>query len=97
MLEKIDIIGQVIYMYDKRFQSLGETPLTSEYDAFINEFSDTQDVLTVNISQPLKRIMKFYSIEMAIPKSFEELDYSEMTDEQKVILDNFITQIENVL
>ena len=52
---------------------------------------DTQELLTINVSQPAKRIIKFYNIEMGIPESFEELQYDSMTAEQKSALDNFIT------
>ena len=93
MIEKIDIIGQVIYRYNDLQEQQESTPLTSEYDTFINEFSDTQDLLSINVSQPIKRIMKFYEIKEGIPNSFEELDYLEMTEPQQVILDNFINQV----
>jgi len=93
MTEKIDIIGQVIYRYNDLQEQQESTPLTSEYDTFINEFSDTQDLLSINVSQPIKRIMKFYEIKEGIPNSFEELDYLEMTAPQQVILDNFINQV----
>ena len=56
----------------------------------MNEFSDTQELLTVNITDPIARIMKFYTIENSIPKSFTELNYSDMTEEQKVIWDSFV-------
>jgi len=93
MIEKIDIVGQVIYRYNEEQEQQAFIPLTSEYDTFINEFSDTQDLLSINVSQPIKRIMKFYEIKEGIPNSFEELDYSEMTAPQKVILDDFINEV----
>jgi len=93
MTEKIDIIGLVIYRYNELQEQQESTPLTSEYDTFINEFSDTQDLLSINVSQPIKRIMKFYEIKEGIPNSFEELDYLDMTAPQKVILDNFINEV----
>jgi len=93
MIEKIDIVGQVIYRYNDLQEQQESIPLTSEYDTFINEFSDTQDLLSINVSQPIKRIMKFYEIKEGIPNSFEELDYLEMTEPQQVILDNFINQV----
>jgi len=93
MTEKIDIVGQVIYKYNELQEQQTSTPLTSEYDTFINEFSDTQDLLSINVSQPIKRIMKFYAIKEGIPNSFEELDYLDMTSAQKVILDNFINSV----
>ena len=61
-------------------------------DTFETTFMDTQDLLTINVSQPIKRIIKFYNINMGVPESFEELDYDSMTEQQKTILDNFITE-----
>lgn len=92
---KIDIIGLNIYAYDEMTNTKEIYPLTEEYDFFINEFSDTQDLLTVNISDPIARIMKFYTIENSIPKSFTELDYVDMTEEQKGIFDTFVEMIKS--
>ena len=92
---KIDIIGVDIYAYDELTNTKEIYPLTSEYDFFINEFSDTQDLLTVNISDPIARIMKFYTIENSVPKSFTELDYIEMTEKQKGIFDTFVEMIKS--
>ena len=90
---KIDIMVDTIYCYDELTNERVDYPLTSEYDFFINEFSDTQDLLTVNISDPIARIMKFYTIENSVPKSFTELDYVDMTEEQKGIFDTFVELI----
>lgn len=92
---KIDIIGTEIYAYNEFTNTKEIYPLTSEYDFFINEFSDTQELLTVNISDPIARIMKFYTIENSVPKSFTELDYIDMTEEQKLIFDTFVTMIKS--
>lgn len=90
---KIDIMIDTIYCYDEMTNERIDYPLTSEYDFFMNEFSDTQELLSVNIYNPIPRIMKFYTIENSIPKSFVELDYVDMTEEQKLIFDNFVTMI----
>jgi len=92
---KIDIIVDTIYCYDELTNEMISYPLTSEYDFFIDEFSDTQELLTVNISNPIARIMKFYTIENSIPKSFVELDYVDMTAEQRVIFDAFVQMIKS--
>jgi hypothetical protein len=92
---KIDIIVDTIYCYDEITNERVNYPLTSEYDFFMNEFSDTQELLTVNITDPIARIMKFYTIENSIPKSFTELNYSDMTEEQKVIWDSFVLMIKS--
>jgi hypothetical protein len=90
---KIDIIGLEIYAYDELENKKEIYPLTAEYDFFMNEFSDTQELLSVNIYNPIPRIMKFYGIENSIPKEFTELDYVDMTVEQKADFDAFVELI----
>jgi len=92
---KIDILVDTIYCYDEITNERVDYPLTSDYDFFMNEFSDTQELLTVNITDPIARIMKFYTIENSVPKSFTELDYVDMTEEQKVIFDTFVDMIKS--
>jgi len=92
---KIDIIGLDIYAYDELTNTKEIYPLTAEYDFFMNEFSDTQELLTVNITDPIARIMKFYNIEDLVPKSYTELDYVDMTPEQKVDFDTFVEMIKS--
>lgn len=92
---KIDIIGLEIYAYDELTNTKEIYPLTSEYDFFMNEFSDTQELLSVNIYNPIPRIMKFYRIENSIPKEFTELDYVDMTTKQKAEFDSFVAIIKS--
>ena len=92
---KIDIIGQDIFCYNEDNGNREIYPLTEEYNFFMNIFSDTQDLLTVNITVPIPRVMKFYTIENSIPESFIEIDYSEMTEEQKEAFDAFIAMIKS--
>lgn len=89
MTEKFDIINNVTYRYDSDMEQQGSVAFSDA--TFESTFMDTQELLTINVSQPIKRIVKFYNIEMGIPESFEELDYDSMTAEQKTALDNFIT------
>lgn len=89
MTEKFDIINRVVYRYDADMnQQVSESFNNATFEA---TFMDTQELLTINVSQPIKRIVKFYNIQMGIPESIVELDYDSMTAEQKGILDNFIT------
>jgi hypothetical protein len=90
---KIDIMGVEIYAYDELTNTKEIYPLTPEYDFFMEAFSDTQELLSVNIYNPIPRIMKFYGIENAIPKTFTELDYVDMTVEQKADFDAFVELI----
>lgn len=92
---KIDIIGTEIYAYNELTNTKEIYPLTSDYEFFMDEFSDTQELLTVNITDPIARIMKFYNIENSVPKSYTELDYVDMTPEQKVDFDTFVELIKS--
>jgi hypothetical protein len=89
MTEKFDIIEDVVYRYDSDMQQQADTTFNDA--TFEAAFMDTQDLLTINVSQPIKRIVKFYNIQMGIPESITELDYESMTAEQKSVLDDFIT------
>ena len=90
---KIDIMGLEIYAYDELANKKEIYSLTPEYDFFMEAFSDTQELLSVNIYNPIPRVMKFYGIENSIPKEFTELDYVDMTVEQKADFDSFVELI----
>ena len=92
---KIDIMVDTIYCYDELANERVDYPLTEEYDFFMDEFSDTQELLSVNIYNPIPRVMKFYTIENSVPESFTELDYVDMTEEQKVIFNTFVELIKS--
>lgn len=92
---KIDIMVDTIYCYDEMTNERKDYPLTSEYDFFMNEFSDTQELLSVNIDNPIPRVMKFYNIENSVPKEFVELDYVDMNEEEKESFNAFITLIKS--
>ena len=90
-VEKIDIMQGQIFTYNDAGGSEGAYPLdTAEYQSFIDRFSDSTDLVSINITSPLKRVMKFYDISGGIPKSFIELDYIDMSSEDKSVLDTFI-------
>lgn len=93
--EKIDIIESEVIAYNTTLSEKKHYKLDYQMFDFMNAFSDTQDLLTVNISNPIKRVMKFYMIKEAIPSSQVELPYSEMSIEQQTIMDNFIAYITN--
>ena len=82
MTEKFDIINGMVYRYDLDMNQQASEVFNDA--TFESTFIDTQDLLTINVSQPIKRIMKFYNIQMGIPESTVELDYTSMTAEQKL-------------
>lgn len=90
-LSKIDIMnGNIHCYYEDRTQVI--YAVDSTCNEFLNTFSDTQDLLGINISNPIKRIIKFYEIIDYIPKSSIELDYINMNSEQRSVLDVFINK-----
>jgi len=90
---KIDIINNEINCYDELAIERVVYPLDSSYNFFMDEFSDTQDLLTVNIYDPIPRVMKFYNINESIPSSFVEIDYVDMTRDEQAIWDSFVEMI----
>lgn len=91
MTEKFDIFKNNTTLFRQDENGVNQDDAVLNDTAFLTAFSDTEDLLTVNVSQPIKRVMKFYNIDMGIPQTTVELDYDSMTAEQKGILDNFIT------
>lgn len=92
-IDKIDIINDNIHCYNKEQSQNINSKIDSSMNEFLNTFSDTQDLITINISKPIKRIVKFYDINESIPASFIEKLYSDMTSSEKLILDDFINKI----
>jgi hypothetical protein len=94
-VSKIDIMVESIFCYDELENTMETIPLTQEYDFFMNTFSDNQDLLTVNIYNPIPRIIKFYGIVDSRPDSFVEINYDTMTISEKESFDNFVTLIKS--
>lgn len=92
-LEKIDIIGLDIHCYTLDGSYLKLVNMTSEFNEFTSLFSDTEDLLTINITDPIPRLIKFYGIKDSIPKEVIHLNYSDMTEEQKLSWNSFVTLI----
>ena len=90
---KIDIINNEINCYNELAGERVVYPLDSSYDFFMDEFSDTQDLLTVNIYDPIPRVIKFYNINESIPSSFIEIDYVDMTSNEQAIFNSFVKMI----
>jgi hypothetical protein len=92
---KIDIINKIdlsVYSEDQMyFKVFSINDVDSSL--FMETFSDTEDLLSININQPFKRIVKFYNINDSVPMNFIEIDYSSMTDEQKYIFDDFVEKV----
>lgn len=89
-VEKLDLLKDYCAVYDENRQLLRTTNRTvSEFNAMFNE---TCDLATLNISVPIKRLMKFYNSTDIAQASFIEVPYETMTPEQKAVFDNFVAE-----
>lgn len=90
MKEKIDIIGEMVYVYDQSFELIKSVDLSTVGTlSFLNE--DVK-LLTINITQPVKRVITFTKLnDIDSSAEFSEFIYDEMSVEQKSEVDNFIS------
>jgi hypothetical protein len=89
-VEKIDILPNYTAVYDIKMTFLKQD--TIKVSDFNLIFSDSCELVTFNITTPVKRLMKFYSISDGVPKSVVELSYTDMTIDQKNMFDAFINK-----
>lgn len=93
--QKIDIKDGVISVYDINGFFLATHPLdTASYSNFINAFNDSTDLVSINDSLPVKRLIKFY--DNSQPAPYIDLNYSGMDSGDKSILDIFVQQIKDL-
>jgi hypothetical protein len=89
-IEKIDIMPKQTVVYDLNGTLLiTDTTGVAQFNA---TFVDSCEMVTINLTMPIKRIVKFYKIQDAIPESFVEVRYNDMTNEQKYFFDNFVNK-----
>lgn len=97
MMEKIDIINGVIYVYDENMELIKSIELNVLSNLDLT-FLDGSKLFTLNISNPVKRVIKFYELEGVDTKAiFEETLYENMTEKQVIDFDNFIMIINNLI
>jgi hypothetical protein len=94
-VEKIDIMLGNINCYDYLSNEHKIYLLTEEYDFFMNIFSDAQDLLSINITDPQARLIKFYNILGFKEGTMNILNYTDMNQEQKEAFDAFIAMIKS--
>jgi hypothetical protein len=94
-ITKIDIYANQIVSVDELTGESNVLTITSEYDEFLTTFSDTQDLMSINLVHPCKRFMKFYAITESVAASFVEVKYDDLTTEDKGVFDEFVTLIQS--
>ena len=97
MVEKIDVINGVIYMYDENMEMLKSINLDTLSDLDLT-YLDGCKLFTLNISQPLKRVVKFTELQdLGVDAVFVETHYENMTEQQALDFDNFVALINTLL
>lgn len=97
MVEKIDVINGVIYIYDENLEMLKSINLDTLSNLDLT-YLDGCKLFTLNISQPIKRVVKFSELQ-GIDSSavFVETLYENMTEQQLLDFDNFILLINSLI
>ncbi len=91
-MEKIDIIGQEVYCYSEFLEKIKTLELRQFTDIDFS-FLDGSELYTFNLTQPIKRSIKFTKIDpMSSLAEFTENLYSEMTEEEQATFDSIFEQ-----
>jgi hypothetical protein len=92
MVEKIDVINGVVYVYNTEMELINSINVdTLSLDLTYLEGSK---LFTLNISQPIKRTVKFSELQgIETNAIYEETLYVNMTEKEKSDFDNLVDLI----
>lgn len=97
MVEKIDVINNIIYVYDENMELIKSINLDT-LDGLDLSYLDGCVLLTINISQPVKRVVKFSQLQgLDSDAVFVETHYENMTEQQLLDFDNFVALINTLI
>jgi len=97
MVEKIDVINNIIYVYDENMELIKSINLDT-LDGLDLSYLDDCILLTINISQPVKRVVKFSELQgLETDAVFVETLYENMTAQQLIDFDNFVALINSLI
>lgn len=97
MIEKIDVINEVIYIYDENMEIIKSVELNALSNLDLTYLEGCK-LFTLNISQPVKRVIKFSKLEGIYTKAvFVETLYENMTEQEVLDFDNFIININELI
>ena len=96
-MEKIDVINNVVYAYSINGELLNNIDLDTLQDLDLT-YLDGCKMLTFNLTQPIKRVVKFSELNSLQKQAeFVETLYENMTEQQKTDFDNFVLLIESLI
>jgi hypothetical protein len=91
-MEKIDVIGQNVYCYDLETTLIKSLNL-NEFIGVDFSYLDGSKLFTININQPIKRVVKFTELnDIDFSAEFTEYLYDDMTLEQQEQFNSFVKQ-----
>jgi hypothetical protein len=95
-MEKLDIIGEVVYCYDEKYE-LVKTLALSDFTGVDFAYLEGSKLFTLNVTQPIKRAIKFTEINgINTEAEFTEYPYADMTPEQQAEFDSFVQQADSL-
>jgi hypothetical protein len=96
MIEKIDIINGVVYVYNSDMELINSINVdTLSLDL---SYLEGSKLFTLNISQPIKRTVKFSELQGIDTNAiYEETLYENMTEQQVIDFDNLVDLINEII
>ncbi len=96
MVEKIDVINGVVYVYNENMELINS--INVDNLSLDLSYLDGSKLFSLNISQPIKRTVKFSELQgIDTPAIYEETLYENMTVKQKSDFDNFANIINSLV
>ena len=97
MVEKIDVINGVVYVYNSEMELINSVNVDTLQGLDLTYLENCK-LFTINISQPTKRVVKFSELQ-GIDSSavFVETLYENMTEQQLLDFDSFVTLISSLI
>jgi len=96
MIEKIDIIEEVVYCYNENY-NLVKTLALSDFTGVGFSYLDGSKLFTLNVTQPIKRAIKFTELNgLDTQAEFTEYLYDDMSIEQQTEFDLVVQHAENI-
>ena len=92
MIEKLDIINDLVYCYNDQFE-LVKTLEINQFQGIDFSYVNGSKLFTLNVSKPIKRAIYFKELnDLNTTAEFVEYPYQDMTAEQQADFDNFVQQ-----
>lgn len=96
-MEKIDIIDNIIYVYNTKNELIKSIDISTLTDLDLSYLNGSK-LFTFNLNNPVKRVIKFTEVnDINVEAKYTEFVYDDMTKQQKQDFDNFVLLINSLL